>query len=186
MEDKKIKKTDEKEYIIPLRKGWEKTPKYRRGKRTIRIIKLFLLRHMKVRDGDFKKIKIDKSLNEFIWARGIKKPPIKIKVKVKKEKDIVYAELSEIPEKIKFKIKKLEKREGKSLGTKKKKEEKKEEKDDEKEENQINEEKKKELQEKKLSVIESGKKDAKEMAKMSKHKTKNLKQTHQKRVALQK
>ena len=93
----------EKEYVIPLRKEWKKVPRYKRANKAIKAIKEFLVKHMKIRDRDLKKIKVDKYLNEAIWFRGIKNPPIKIKVKARKEGDNIIAELSDMPEKLKFK-----------------------------------------------------------------------------------
>ncbi|MEK6835469.1 MAG: hypothetical protein AABX55_00395, partial [Nanoarchaeota archaeon] len=45
-------------------------------------LKEFIARHMKVENRDLNKVKIDKDLNQFMWARGIRKHPHKIKVKV--------------------------------------------------------------------------------------------------------
>ncbi|MEM1574981.1 MAG: 50S ribosomal protein L31e [Nitrososphaerota archaeon] len=78
----------EREYIIPLRDVWE-APKKKRAKKAIRIIKDFAKRHMKAEE-----IKISEKVNELIWSRGIEKPPRKIKVVMKKDKDnIVKVEL---------------------------------------------------------------------------------------------
>ncbi|MCK5043611.1 60S ribosomal protein L31, partial [Candidatus Pacearchaeota archaeon] len=115
---KKIEtKTDEieREYTIPLRKEWKKVPRYKRANKAIKAIKEFLVQHMKIRDRDLKKIRLDKSLNEVIWSRGIKKPPVKIKVKATKKGDIVRAELSVVPGKLKFKRLREEKIEKKAM-----------------------------------------------------------------------
>ena len=178
----------EKEYIIPLRRKWIKVPRYKRANKAIKIIKEFLARHMKIRDRDLNKIKLDKYLNEFVWIRGIRKPPIKIKVRAIKEGDIVKAELSEMPEKMKFKQARLEKREKEAaeIGKKKKKEEKPEEKPEEPEKEKL--EGKKEAEEKKAAVVEAGKELAKKAAKMAKQGVKGkIKQPkHQRRMALAK
>ena len=176
----------EREYVIPLRRNWSKVPTYKRANKAIRTIKEFLLRHMKIRDGDLNKIKIDKYLNEFIWLRGIKKPPAKIKVKVRKEGEIVKAELSDLPERFKFKKIKLERRKQKASETvSKKKEEAPKEKTEETAEQK--QEEKKEAEEKKASVVEAGKEFEKELGRRAKHQTKISKQPkHQKRMALQK
>ncbi|MEM1524783.1 MAG: 50S ribosomal protein L31e [Nitrososphaerales archaeon] len=68
-------------YVIPLRKAWL-APKHRRAKRAINLIREFAERHMKSSD-----IKIDTSLNELIWSKGIENPPRKIAVKMVKDKD---------------------------------------------------------------------------------------------------
>jgi large subunit ribosomal protein L31e len=112
-EKTETKNEDEREYIIPLRKGWKKVPRYKRANKAIKTIKEFLARHMKLYERDLNKIKIDQYLNEAVWFRGIKKPSSKIKVKVVKKGDIIQAELPELPEKIKFKKERIEKREKK-------------------------------------------------------------------------
>ena len=74
---------------------------------------------MKVYDRDLNKIKIDKYLNEYLWFRGIRKPPYKVTVKAKKEGDFVKVELADLPDKLKFKKAREEKR---STGKKSEKE----------------------------------------------------------------
>jgi large subunit ribosomal protein L31e len=93
----------EREYVIPLREQTRKVPRYKKTNKAVKTIKEFLAQHMKIRDRDLNKIKIDKYLNEAMWHRGIKHPVPKIKVKAVKENGIVYAELAEPPAKLKFK-----------------------------------------------------------------------------------
>jgi len=102
--DKKVegKVELEREYVIPLKKGVLKVPQYKRAKRAVKVIREFLVRHMKVEDRDVRKVKIDRYLNNEIWFRGIKKPMNKVKVKAKKIDGVVYVELAEIPEAVKF------------------------------------------------------------------------------------
>jgi len=102
-------KAVEKEYIIPLRKEWRKVANYRRTGRAIKSIKQFIARHMKIPDRDVSKVKLDIWLNQEIWFRGRKKPPAKIKVRAKKEGDLVKVELAELPEFVKFEKAKREK-----------------------------------------------------------------------------
>ncbi|MAG11011.1 hypothetical protein CMI44_01730 [Candidatus Pacearchaeota archaeon] len=109
----KIEKV-EREYVIPLRRETQKIPKYKKANRAVKTIKVFLVKHMKIYDRDLKKIKIDKYLNEFVWFRGIKKPPAKIRVKAVKEGDIIQVELAELPTKLKFKKLREEKIEAKA------------------------------------------------------------------------
>ncbi|MBM4240438.1 MAG: 50S ribosomal protein L31e [Euryarchaeota archaeon] len=71
----------ERVFIIPLRKV-KNVPRTVRAPRAIRYIKEFIKKHMKADE-----IKIDASLNEKIWERGIQKIPPKIKVKATKEED---------------------------------------------------------------------------------------------------
>ncbi|MEK6896960.1 MAG: 50S ribosomal protein L31e, partial [Nanoarchaeota archaeon] len=106
----KLGQNKEREFIIPLRRKFIKTAEYRRAPKSIRAIKEFLVRHMKLYDRDLKKIKVDKYLNEFIWRRGIKNPPSKIKVKAVADGEFIRAELAELTEKLRFKKERLEKR----------------------------------------------------------------------------
>jgi len=92
----------EREYVIPLKRNVLKAPQYRRAKKAIRVIREFLVKHMRVEDRDLRKVKIDKYLNNEIWFRGIKKPVNKIKVKAVKKGGIVYVELVDIPEAVKY------------------------------------------------------------------------------------
>ncbi len=189
MTEKKSKQTNSsnsREYIIPLRVEWRKVPRYKRANKAIKAIKEFLVRHMKIYDRDLNKIKLDKYLNEFVWFRGIRKPPVKIKIKALKDKtkdgkEIIYAELAELPEKLKFKklreeklaqsSKKIEKKENLEEQTKEKTEE-----EIKKEDN------------KKAAVAEESQKIAKQSAKKEKHMTggKTKAQTAPKRKALAK
>jgi large subunit ribosomal protein L31e len=85
---------DERQYVIPLRKEWLKVPKYKRAKKAGKAIKEFLARHFRV---EMKDVRVGRWLNEEIWARGIKKPPHKIKIKASKDdKGLVWAELLEL------------------------------------------------------------------------------------------
>jgi len=92
----------EREYVVPLRRGFLNVPRYKRAKKAVRILKEFMVRHMNVRDGDLKKVKVDMSLNNEIWFRGIKKPMGKVKVLAKKIDGIVYVELAELPDVVVF------------------------------------------------------------------------------------
>ncbi len=81
---------EERIYIIPLGRAWV-VPKYRRAEKAITVLRKFVQRHMKP-EG----IIIDPSVNEAIWARGIKNPPRKIRVRLSKdEEDIVTVTLAE-------------------------------------------------------------------------------------------
>lgn len=100
----------ERTYVVPLRRGYLKVPKYKRAKKAVKTLKEFLAKHMKVENRDINKVKIDIYLNNEIWFRGIKKPLHKVKVHAKKIDGIVYAELAEIPEVVKYKMQKDAKR----------------------------------------------------------------------------
>lgn len=191
----------EKEYTIPLRWEWNKVPRYKRANKAVKAIKEFLVRHMKIYDRDLKKIKIDKYLNEFVWFRGIRNPPARIKVKAVKEGEIVKVELFELPENLKFKKAREDK--GKQKAEEKGKKKKEVEKPDEKTEIKSEEAEKKdshefglhrpsvvsieETEEKKATVIEVGQQMEKEIAQKTKHQTKQSKQPKRPvRQALQK
>ncbi len=88
--------TVERTYIIPLRREWLKSVKYKRAKKAVRAIREFLMRHMKVEEME--NIKIGKYLNLILWSHGIKNPPSRVKVNVKKDdKGIVWAEMVGAP-----------------------------------------------------------------------------------------
>src|SRR3989338_1049701 len=185
MVEEKNEKKIEREYIIPLKVKWERVPRYKRANKAVRTIKEFLARHMKVKDRDLKKIKINKYLNEMLWSRGIKKPPIRIKVKAVKEGEIVLVDAVNINEKLKFKKTREERMEKRFSEEAEKKITRKEaEKPEEKE---LPEEKKtEEEKEKKAAVVEAGIEMEKAAAKQAKHQAKgNAKQPkHQPRMAL--
>ena len=105
MADKKQepKQVLEREYIVPLRRGWLKVPDYKRTNKAVKTLKEFIAKHMKIYDRDLNKIKLDRFLNEFLWARGIKNPPHKVKVKAIQEGDNVLVELVDFTDKLKFK-----------------------------------------------------------------------------------
>ncbi len=200
MADKKTEiKIDklEREYTIPLREKCRSVPRYKKTNKAIRTVKEFLVRHMKIRDRDLNKIKLDKYLNEVIWSRGIRHPPAKIKViAIKESEDIVRVTLAEMPDKIKFKKEKEEKREIKATAVKKAKPVERKTDIQESEDGaktplgvpQNTELRGKEEKEKKSAVVEAGAMMEKAEAKKSKHivggKTKEPK--HQKRMALAK
>jgi len=71
----------ERVYIIPLR-DVKRVSRTIRSPKAVRLVREFLKKHMKSDD-----IKIDSSVNEKIWERGIQKVPPKIKVKATKEED---------------------------------------------------------------------------------------------------
>ena len=77
-------------YTVPLTRAWL-TPRHRRAKRAINILREFALRHMHAKD-----VKIDDKLNELIWARGIHNPPRRVNVLMEKDEDeIVTVQLAE-------------------------------------------------------------------------------------------
>ena len=109
--DKKTSNVLEREYVIPLRARYQHVARYKKTPKAIKTVKEFLVKHMKIYDRDLNKIKIDKYLNEFLWARGIKNPPHKVKVKAIKNGETVKVELVEFSTKLKFKKARAEKAE---------------------------------------------------------------------------
>jgi len=63
-------------YTVPLRDAY-RAPWSKRAKVAIRLIREFVVRHVKAQV-----VKVSPALNEIIWARGIRKPPRRVKVKV--------------------------------------------------------------------------------------------------------
>ena len=96
----------EKVYTIPLRREFQKAPKYKYASKAMRALKNFLIKHTKSEN-----IRIGKYLNQRIWQNGPKNPPSKVKVNVIKDKEnIIHVELIDAP---------IEKKETKELDTKK-------------------------------------------------------------------
>jgi len=91
----------ERLYTIPLRK-LHKVSRSRRAPVAMRMVEDFITRHMKPeRDGEVlrtsadakmgsgedKQLFIDPPVNQFIWSRGIEKPPSKVRVRALKFED---------------------------------------------------------------------------------------------------
>jgi large subunit ribosomal protein L31e len=137
---------DEKVYMVNLRDAFEK-PRGKRSPKAIGIIRAFIARHMKVGEEN---IRVSNKLNAIVWARGIQKPPRRVKVKAAKKDNIVF--VYHIDEKIE-QPKPAEKKKGEKAEAKK--EEKKEDKKFEnKEELKREETKKEERAEKKQESAE--------------------------------
>jgi len=86
-EGEEIEIVEERVYTVPFRRAWI-TPRGKRTPRALRMLRDFARHHMKSED-----IEISNEVNEEIWARGIKKPPRQIKVRLVKDKEgrvIVY------------------------------------------------------------------------------------------------
>jgi large subunit ribosomal protein L31e len=176
--NKMAKKTEnkteklEREYTIPLRKEWMKVPRYRKTNKAVKAVKEFLVRHMKIRDGDLNKIKVDRYVNELLWMRGVKNPPSKVKVKAIKEGDIVRVELVDIPTNIKFKKLREEKVEISAKEIAKKRKAEKVETEVEEDKNKDGVEDKQAEKEDKSAIVEAGLEMQKEAAIKEKHTTK--------------
>lgn len=61
-----------------------KVARWRRAERAVRALRSFIQRHMKVEE---EKVKLSERLNEYLWHRGAKNPPTKIRVVAKKLED---------------------------------------------------------------------------------------------------
>ncbi|MBI3622535.1 50S ribosomal protein L31e [Candidatus Pacearchaeota archaeon] len=108
--------TLERVYTINLGKVWL-SPNNQRAKRAINMIKEFATRHMKSEN-----VKIEEDVSHLVWARGIRHPPRKIRVKLTKDDDgniliSKYEEEKKVEEKSKGKKteKKIEKKEEKKV-----------------------------------------------------------------------
>ena len=113
----------EKIFTIPLRREWLKVPKYRRAKKAINALNIYLKKHLK------KDVKIGKYLNSLVWARGNENPPGKVKVRIEEDKEKLTAELINAPREVKKEKKKkgrLEKLKETIVGESKEKKEQKE------------------------------------------------------------
>jgi len=117
-DDKKEKQEKpllEREYIVPLRKGWLKVPEYKRANKAVKTLKEFIAQHMKIYDRDLRKVKVDVLVNNEIRFRGMKKPLNKIKVKAIKYNDRVEVKLVDIPKHIEFELARKAKKEVEKL-----------------------------------------------------------------------
>lgn len=74
----------ERLYTINLGKAYE-TIRKRRAKRAVTLVRAFVMRNMKIDDAD--NLTVDGAVNEYLWARGIEKPPRRIRVRVTKDKE---------------------------------------------------------------------------------------------------
>lgn len=99
----------EREYVIPLRSSLTNTPRYKKTAKSVKTIKEFVAKHMRVPDRDVNKVKLDVSFNNELWFRGRQNPPSKVKVKVRKDGELVFVEMADVPERVKFHMKRMKK-----------------------------------------------------------------------------
>lgn len=91
----------EREYNVPLRREFNKVPRYRRANKAMTALKAFIAKHMKADE-----VKVGEFLNLKMWKNGIKNPPHKVEVKATKNEDgVVTVELRDLP-KIREKVNK--------------------------------------------------------------------------------
>lgn len=168
----------EREYVIPLREKCRPVPRYKKTNKAVKSIKEFIVKHMRVYDRDLNKVKVDKYVNEFLWARGIRNPPHEIKVKAIKQGEIVRVELVNYPDKLKFKKLRTERigkeakeiKESKKTMMQKAKETMQSKKEDDKDKDGLDDKAENKEMEKTSKIAEE--KLEKEMAKKEKHETK--------------
>ena len=149
------------------------SPNNQRAKRAINMIREFAVRHMKSED-----IKIEEDVSHLVWARGIRHPPRKIRVKLTKDDDGTVL-ISKYEEEIKTKKEEIVEEKPKAQKNEKKIEEKSAaEKAEPKSENKESEEKEEKI--KTESTPEKPKKAAKPV-KQSEEKTKTKSKTKSKK-----
>ena len=114
---------NERVYTIPLGRAYDKT-RVRRARIAIKMVRTFLCRHMKAEEST---VRISEKTNELLFARGMQKPPRKLKVRVVRADGIVKAYLMDEKPVEKKEAKKEAKKEEEVPVVEAKKEEKKEE-----------------------------------------------------------
>ena len=75
---------------INIRKWILKTPLKRRAKKAAKIIREIIMKRYKS-----KNVLLCVRLNNYIWSRGIKKPPTKYKLRIIKKEDRIFADVDE-------------------------------------------------------------------------------------------
>ncbi len=73
---------DERIYTVPLRKAYWAGSRLKRANRSVRILREFVERHMKPEE-----LLIQPEVNELIWARGIQKPPRRLRIRATKNSE---------------------------------------------------------------------------------------------------
>lgn len=81
-------------YMVPLKRAYEK-PRTRRSNVAVKEIFDFLYKHTRKKKED---IVIAKEVNEFIWKRGIQKPPRRVAISIRMKDDKVYVFLKDSKE----------------------------------------------------------------------------------------
>jgi len=71
----------ERLYTIPLGDAF-KVSRDKRTPRAVKLIRAFIIRHMKAKD---ERVVISEELNKLLWERSIQKPPRRVKVRLIKE-----------------------------------------------------------------------------------------------------
>ena len=83
----------EREYNVPLRREFLKSPRYKRTNRAVSALRAFISKHMKSDD-----VSLGRHLNNKLWENGIKNPPHKVTVlATKDDSGKVTVELKDVP-----------------------------------------------------------------------------------------
>ena len=85
---------EERVYTVPLGKCWI-VPPNKRAPRAMRMIRSFVMKHMKLEargekgeeEEEPKRLIISNEVNAQVWRRGIEKPPRKIRIRAAKDKE---------------------------------------------------------------------------------------------------
>ena len=85
---------EERTYTVPLSRALVRPPK-KRAPRAMQLVKVFITKHMKLEmkvseeeeEEELPQLIISQEVNEKVWAKGIEKPPRKIRVRAAKDKD---------------------------------------------------------------------------------------------------
>jgi large subunit ribosomal protein L31e len=81
---------EEKTYTIPLAKALIMPPR-KRSPRAMRMLRAYVIKHMKIpsraeeEDEEPPTLTITNEVNEYVWGKGIEKPPRKIRVRATKD-----------------------------------------------------------------------------------------------------
>ncbi|MCW4018270.1 MAG: 50S ribosomal protein L31e [Candidatus Bathyarchaeota archaeon] len=83
---------EEKTYTVPLAKALIMPPR-KRSPRAMRMLKAYIIKHMKIpsrgeeEDEEPPALIITNEVNEYIWGKGVEKPPRKIRVRATKDSE---------------------------------------------------------------------------------------------------
>jgi len=85
---------EERIYTVPLGKAWIMPPR-KRSPRAVRMLRAFVVKHMKLEakkeeeeeEEEIARLVISNEVNEKVWARGVEKPPRKIRIRAAKDKE---------------------------------------------------------------------------------------------------
>ncbi|MDO8656399.1 MAG: 50S ribosomal protein L31e [Nanoarchaeota archaeon] len=103
----------ERTYNVPLRREYQKAPRWKRTEKAVVGLRQFLGKHMKS-----EKVLLSTTLNNLLWKHGIKNPPHHVKVTAVKDKEgVVHAELFGVKKEEPKATKKVVKEESKDATT---------------------------------------------------------------------